>query len=166
MYHPYPHQPPYQTMQIPPPAPPPPPPPPPPGPNPAQSLCCTFVQPHQAVTTHWEYQFMQFLGWLSQNSRTVPSPNPPPATNAEFVIRLTTDITFGRTCGTTEFVAFLQPALQGAQNSNPVYSFVHVPPGYAGVSGFLGDRAAYKNYRCAQHNLYMRLDLHRRPQPT
>jgi len=46
------------------------------------------------VTTHWETQFGLFLAWLAHNSRSTPASNPPPA--ADFVIRLTTDVSINR----------------------------------------------------------------------
>ncbi|EJD54781.1 hypothetical protein AURDEDRAFT_110268 [Auricularia subglabra TFB-10046 SS5] len=40
--------------------------------------------------------------------------------------------------------------------------FAAIPTGTARASGFT-DRSAFKNYRCAAHQLYFQIDLHRRP---
>ncbi|KZV99553.1 hypothetical protein EXIGLDRAFT_762431 [Exidia glandulosa HHB12029] len=120
-------------------------------PNPAAALCCGSVQPHVPVHTHWEAQFSAFLGWLPHNSANPAVAAAPQG--YEFVIRLTTTINFGRTCGTMEYVGV---------NGPHGFSFVHVPQDYSRNNGFT-ERSAFKNYKCTVHGIYFQLDLQRRP---
>ncbi|KZV99258.1 hypothetical protein EXIGLDRAFT_762787 [Exidia glandulosa HHB12029] len=122
----------------------------PPAVNPAAGLCCGSVQPHVPVQTHWEPQFASFLQWLAHNAAaptiaTVPQ-------GYDFVVRLTTTINFGRSCGTMEYMGMQTP--HG-------YTFLHVGPEYGRTHGYT-DRCAFKNYKCMAHSLYFQLDLHKR----
>lgn len=123
------------------------------------------VVPHAPVQTHWEDAFQQFLAWLAVNGQTTATAGLAPG--AEFIIRLTTtvrsrafslarsyranirvQIQYGRLCGTMEY-----SGVRSAQGCH----FTAVPTGSARASGYT-DRSAFKNYRCAAHQLYFQID--------
>ncbi|KZV87047.1 hypothetical protein EXIGLDRAFT_774029 [Exidia glandulosa HHB12029] len=126
---------------------------PPPAPNPAASLCCSSVLPHRSIRTHWELLFTAFLAWLTHNGKnTTPAATAP---GCEIIIRLTTTINYGRSCGVMEYAAFRAPEGQPS-----LYTFVRVTAGHGQRTGFT-DQCAFKNWSCQLHGLYYRLDLYR-----
>ncbi|EJD47001.1 hypothetical protein AURDEDRAFT_164062 [Auricularia subglabra TFB-10046 SS5] len=117
-----------------------------------QALCCTSVQCHRPILTHWEAQFEAFLVWLEHHGKR-ESGHPPrqdPNAEYEFIIRVTTTINYGRVCGWMDYAA-----VRGTDGG-----FFHsVPLSFAGSRGF-STRAAFKNYTCQAHNLYFQVDIY------
>lgn len=129
-----------------------------PAPATPSALCCSLVQSHRPIATHWETQVNAFLDWLPNNGKSPMSATLPDG--CEIVLRLSTTITYGRDCGAMTYAAVCTH--NGWPGAPAQYTFVSVAPKVAAAAadGFI-DRCAFKNYVCPVHKLSFQLDVYR-----